>query len=275
MTNHQTTPSGSGWKRPLAVIIGLIAVIALLAGAWMTFSPGGSSTLFGQGSGEGSGAEIEAQEEDPDRITVAAPEPEEEFTAEDEDTYEGPEAEELISTGVCDEYEKPDIEMHADQVDRLGEAPIDASYDGAGICIPELNIFSPLIATDTNGVELILPEPPSTTWYERTVPVGSDEGRSLLASHVNFGHGSAAPFSQLHKIEKGTPIIVRDFEGEDHAYRATEITVYDQQALPDELFSSEGDHELVLVTCSGPTVERGDEAYFLYNLVVIAEPIEE
>lgn len=210
-----------------------------------------------------------------------APVPETEFSAADQDTYTGTTIDDYIEqlvldsqTGntVYDHMADPDMAIHGDQADRTGITHIDANFDGAGVWIPSLDIVSPMISTDHNGVELILPEPPSSTWYNQTAEVGADEGNTMIASHVNWGHGDDAPFSQLHKIDKGAPIFVRDFEGNDVPYVVTEIEVYDQQALPDDLFSLEGDHQLQVLTCSGPTIERGGERYFMYNLVVTAEP---
>ena len=212
-----------------------------------------------------------------------APMPEHEFSADDPDTYEGVTIDDYIeqlalesqtNDTVFDHMVTPDMAIHGDQADRTGISHIDADYEGAGVWIPSLDIESPMISTDHNGTELILPEPPTSTWYQQTAPVGADQGNTMIASHVNWGHGDDAPFSQLHKIDKGAPIFVRDFEGNDVPYVVTDIQVYDQQALPDELFSLEGDHKLRLLTCSGPTIERGNELYFMYNLVVTAEPYE-
>lgn len=212
---------------------------------------------------------------------AAAPEPEYTFSSSDPDTYSGTTIDDYLrqlardsqtNNTVYDHMDDPDMEIHGDQADRTGMTHIDADFEGAGVWVPSLDIVSPMISTDHNGTELILPEPPSSTWYNQTAEVGAEQGNTMIASHVNWGHGDDAPFSQLHKIEKGAPIFVRDFEGNDVAYVVTEIEVYDQQALPDELFSLEGDHTLRVLTCSGPTIERGDERYFMYNLVVTAEP---
>lgn len=178
----------------------------------------------------------------------SAPMPETTFTKTDPDTYAGPtgkEAERLI-----------------------------ADLSGPMVSIPSIDVGAELVKTGAVNGWLTLPEPPAATWYEKTVELGSEQGRTLIASHVDSGFGDQAPFSRLHSIEKGAPIFVRGLDGKMHSYRATDIQVYERTALPDNLFSRSGRHELVLVTCSGPTVTSGEAAYYLYNLVVIAEPIQ-
>lgn len=224
-----------------------------------------------------------------------APMPEEEFSADDPDTYTGDDIATLIAEGrlfedLPDAGEvDPEMSYHgtdgepmsySDFVQQYSNSNggngdiVYPSFTGAGVTIPSLGINSPMIATDHNGAELVLPEPPASTWYQQTAMPGADQGNSLIASHVNWGHGEYAPFSQLHKIDKGAPVFVRDFEGGEHAYVVTDIEVFHQTALPDSLFDQSGEHQLKILTCSGPTIERGGEAYFLYNLVVTAEPVD-
>lgn len=147
--------------------------------------------------------------------------------------------------------------------------------DGPVVAVPSLEMQSELISTGAKDGYLVLPKPPRATWYEKTAKLGADEGRTLIASHVDSGLGSAAPFSRLHKIEKGAPIQVRGDDGILREYKAKSIKLYERQELPNDLFRTTGDHELVLVTCSGPTIDAGEAAYYMYNLVVIAEPIDD
>ena len=144
---------------------------------------------------------------------------------------------------------------------------------GPMVRIPSLALEAELTQTGAKNGYLELPNPPKATWYNKTAMLGAEEGRSLIASHVDFGQGDAAPFSKLHRIEKGAPIQVRDLDGTLRNYKATSINLYERQELPKDVFRTTGKHELVLVTCSGPTINAGEASYYLYNLVVIAEPI--
>lgn len=146
--------------------------------------------------------------------------------------------------------------------------------EGPVVAVPSLELQSELISTGAKDGYLILPKPPLATWYEKTAKLGANEGRTLIASHVDSGFGDAAPFSRLHKIEKGAPIQVRGDDGVLREYITKSIKLYERQELPDDLFRTTGAHELVLVTCSGPSIDAGEAAYYMYNLVVIAEPLE-
>lgn len=142
---------------------------------------------------------------------------------------------------------------------------------GPVVAVPSLGMQSSLVATGAKDGWLVLPDPPLATWYEKTSWPGAQAGNTLIASHVDYGHGEDAPFSQLHKIQKGAPILVRDFEGKLHTYKTTSIEVYERQGIPPNLFTTTGKPQLVLVTCSGPTIGAGEASYYMYNLVVTAE----
>lgn len=178
-------------------------------------------------------------------VPASAPLPEKLFSAADPDTYQ--------------ESSLPKKEKKFE----LGEGPL--------VAVPSLGMQSELVATGAEDGWLVLPDPPKATWYEKTSVPGASKGSSLIASHVDYGHGDAAPFSRLHKIQKGAPIVVRDFEGKMHKYKASSIQVYERQGIPPELFKTTGKHQLVLVTCSGPTINAGEASYYMYNLVVVAE----
>lgn len=143
---------------------------------------------------------------------------------------------------------------------------------GPRVTVPALKLEAPLTKTNEKDGYLDLPKPPRAAWYEQTVPLDADQGRTVIASHVDSGYGDAAPFSRLHNIEKGTPVVVRDFNGVEHTFKAVSIKLYERQDVPDSIFDVNGKHQLVLMTCSGPTIESGRAAHYLYNLVVIADP---
>lgn len=145
---------------------------------------------------------------------------------------------------------------------------------GSFVAVPCIGIDAPLTQTGAKDGWLTLPDPPWATWYERTAPVGSSKGHSLVASHVDSGQGAAAPFYQLHRISKGDTIYVQNEAGERFEYRAKTLKVHEREEVPKEYFSPLGDPTLVLVTCSGPTIDSGDAPYYLYNLVVTAELVK-
>src|SRR5699024_1432558 len=140
-------------------------------------------------------------------------------------------------------------------------------YDHA-VIIPALDIISPMTTTGNNNGWLDLPDPPYSTLYDQSAPIGSEEGASVIASHVDYGQGKDATFSSLHKIEKGTPDIVRDHD-EYAIYTADAIELFTREGLLDNIFRQDGDATGYFITCSSPVIDDGSERpYFENNLVV-------
>lgn len=174
-----------------------------------------------------------------------APEPEAFFTPEDPDTHNALSVEEAV------------LLAHEQLAD----------YDN-GVAVPSLDLVSPMITTGQTGGWLELPDPPYSTRYSQTADIGAAEGASIVASHVDYGHGADAPFSVLHKIDKGTPVIVKS-DGELHVYSTEAIELFTRQGLPQEMFRLEGDATAYLVTCSGPVIDDGSRRPFYENNLVV------
>lgn len=177
-----------------------------------------------------------------------APEPAVFFDASDEDTH----------TGLT-----------------IDEAVLAASQQLAdvdnGVAVPDLDLVSPMISTGHTDGWLDLPDPPHSTFYNQTAEIGSPQGASVIASHVDYGHGEDAPFSALHKIDKGTPVIVKS-DGQLVVYKTEAIDLYTRQGLPPELFRLDGDPTAFLVTCSGAVIgENTDQPFYENNLVVATQ----
>lgn len=147
--------------------------------------------------------------------------------------------------------------------------------DGPRIVIESIEMEAKMFTTDKmDDGFLELPPPPDATWYKRTQPFGAEQGKSLIAGHVDLGFGSKAPFNRLHNIQKGAPIEVEGPDGEVHMYEASSMEVFDRNSLPEDIFSDKGEHELIIVTCSGPQINSGEASYYEYNLVVRATPMK-
>lgn len=176
--------------------------------------------------------------------TVSAPEPAVTFSSSDPDTYAGA-------------TEGPGLE----------------AIIGPAVALPSVNVLSALTQTDAKNGDLIIPEPPDATWYKQSAELGSKAGTSVLAGHVNFGFDQAAPFHELHRVEKGAPVYVRDFKGNEREYKVSAVNLYPWSALPENLFDTSNQSRIVLVTCSGPVQGEGNYKTFMYNLVVEAVPV--
>lgn len=194
-----------------------------------------------------------------------APMPLATFSEEDPDTIDDPQgASESHSTSSSDSESNESKESKSAK-----------QIDGPSVSVSSIGLKAPLISTTAkpNGY-LELPNPPDATWYQQTQPLGSDQGKTLIASHVDLGFGREAPFNRLHKIQKGALIDVVGLDGMEHTYKTSSLAIYPHNALPDSIFDVDGSPQLVLVTCSGPYLEIGDADYYEYNLVVTADPID-
>jgi hypothetical protein len=98
------------------------------------------------------------------------------------------------------------------------------------------------------------------TWWG--AKVGAAQGAVLLSGHVNW-KGSKGPFDELWRLKAGQDVEVADTAGGRWVYRVDEVVTVHKDNLAaqsDKLFSQEGPHRLVLVTCGGEYV-GGTEGY--------------
>lgn len=96
------------------------------------------------------------------------------------------------------------------------------------------------------------------TWWG--AGLGADRGVTLLSGHVNWG-GRTGPFAELWQDRPGQEITVTDQAGQRWVYRITDVVTLHKDELPrhaERLFSQEGRHRLVLVTCGGDYVGGTD-----------------
>ena len=130
-----------------------------------------------------------------------------------------------------------------------------------------------------------LPDAPAAVRYDPSAPLGSPQGKTVIAGHVDYSPGtlSAAggelsPFGHLHQIRPCENITATDDAGHAHTYAVTDLyTVPQAQIDSTGIFTRSGAPGLVLVTCSGPSVgDVGNTIGFSYqyNLVVEATPVK-
>ncbi|WP_326837607.1 class F sortase [Amycolatopsis rhabdoformis] len=92
--------------------------------------------------------------------------------------------------------------------------------------------------------------------------LGADHGVTLFSGHVNW-KGHTGPFDQLWQVKQGQTVTVTDTAGGRWSYRVDEVRTIHKSGLAGEsarLFSPDGPHKLVLVTCGGDYV-GGTEGY--------------
>lgn len=102
---------------------------------------------------------------------------------------------------------------------------------------------------------------------------GAETGTALLAGHVDW-YGSIGPFDELWRQRPGDVVSVRGPDGHRWDYRVVDVATVHKRDLATRaptLFSQDGRHRLVLVTCGGDYL-GGTDGYS-DNRIVTAEPV--
>lgn len=203
-----------------------------------------------------------------------APLPLYDFDADSEITFDGLDHSYALSGVHWDNYCQDNDEMPKAQTWTNVETILETG--DPVLLIPSICVATPVGESGMNAEGLLtLPDPPYATHYEKSAEFGASQGNAVVASHVDYNYGENAPFSRLHRIEKGAPIVVVEPDGTRHDYVASSNAIYEMQELPDSVFQNDGEHTLNIVTCSGSTLtNEHNEAFYEYNLVVSAELVD-
>jgi sortase (surface protein transpeptidase) len=139
------------------------------------------------------------------------------------------------------------------------------------LLIPSLSVDSRVVQVgleDDGSMEV--PAVSDAGWYLHGVRPGHGEGSAVIAAHVDYG-GRPGVFFELRRLEVGAEVVVVDEAGDEHRFVVTERFQVDKDELPiPELFRSEGQPVLTLITCGG-AFDRGARHY-TDNIVVRAAP---
>lgn len=126
------------------------------------------------------------------------------------------------------------------------------------ICIPSTKdvIYYHNVGTHTykGNLNMSIPSTFSAGLLKNTAPVGSAKGTSLFAAHVVYKGGVPGPFYDIPKVRSGADIIVRDMKGRNFLYRVYRTQKVDKDVLPDELYNTDGQAQIALVTCTGTVI---------------------
>lgn len=108
-------------------------------------------------------------------------------------------------------------------------------------------------------------------WYRYSAAPGADEGRTVIAAHVDTRTEGLGPFARLRQVGRSDRVVVTDRTGAEHQYRVISRRTLPRSELPvREVFARGGAHRLVLVTCGGAYDARNG---YRDNVVVLAEPV--
>lgn len=150
------------------------------------------------------------------------------------------------------------------------------------LAVPAAHITVPVsVSSDLSA----LPPAPATVRYRESAKIGASRGKTIIAGHVDHGPGvlsaqggELSPFGHLHTVEPCSHVYVSGPDARTHEYVVTDMYTVPQEQIEDTgIYSTRGKPELVMVTCSGPSVgDTGSRAGFVYryNLVVEAQPVK-
>lgn len=121
--------------------------------------------------------------------------------------------------------------------------------------------------------ELVVPESAAEVgWWDGSAYAGDPFGNTVLAGHVDDPNGRGF-FGALLSTKEGDSIEISN-GAESLLYEVTRIDEIDKDALASstDAFSQRGEHQLVMITCSGDW--QPDLHSYANNTVVFAEPVD-
>ena len=93
----------------------------------------------------------------------------------------------------------------------------------------------------------------------------------MLAGHIDSATRGAGALKVLLDLEENDIVAVTGSNGTVADYRVLERAATPRSALAPGLFTREGPHRLVLITCGGAFDK--DTGHYADNIVVVAEPL--
>lgn len=133
------------------------------------------------------------------------------------------------------------------------------------LTIPALNINAPVVSVAT-GPDGVLHPPADVTqigrWAGGAAP-GDPDGTVVLTGHLDSRTGGKGALYSVGRARPGQEITVGDT-----TYNVTAIRSYSKRVLPADIWSTNGQHRLVLITCGG----KFTDGHYESNVVVYALP---
>lgn len=176
---------------------------------------------------------------------------------------------------------RPASEFRAQSCDLSPQTPAKLPAGGQ-LTVPSISVEVP-VGVSANLSDL--PDAPQVVQFDESVPLGSKQGKTVIAGHVDYmpnpidlGATKLSPFGQLHTASPCDHIYAATADGVQHEYVLTDMYTVAQEQIEDSgIYTDSGTPAIVLVTCSGPSVSdaRGDDLFaYQYNLVLEAVPVE-
>ena len=144
-----------------------------------------------------------------------------------------------------------------------------------GLAIGALGISLPVEAVGVreDGQMEIPPAAEVAGWYRFGAAPGDPEGTAVIAAHVDsVASAGLGPFAKLGDLVIGDTVDVTTADGSVVSYAVTgRSSVAKPEVAWGDVFTRDGAHRLILVTCGG--VWHEDRRSYSDNVIVTAEPI--
>jgi LPXTG-site transpeptidase (sortase) family protein len=119
--------------------------------------------------------------------------------------------------------------------------------------IPKIKVDAALdyVGITSNG-ELGVPAgPANAAWYDQG-PRPGDTGSAVIDGHFGYKDNIPAVFDNLHDLQIGDKIYVKDVKGLTTTFVVRQLRTYgSDEPAPDVFHSSDGKAHLNLITCQG------------------------
>lgn len=154
--------------------------------------------------------------------------------------------------------------------------PAEQVVPPTGLAIDALGISLPVesVGVQADGQMEIPPAAEIAGWYKFGAAPGDAEGTVVIAAHVDsIASAGLGPFAKLGDLAVGDAVRVTTADGATVTYAVTGRSNVAKPEVPwGQIFTRDGGHRLVLVTCGG--VWHQERRSYSDNVIVTAEPIE-
>ena len=158
----------------------------------------------------------------------------------------------------------------------LASAAVTEPVPPVGVALPTLGVDVPIdpVGVEADGQMEIPPLAERAGWYRFGAAPGEGAGTAVVAAHVDsVASAGLGPFAKLRDLAVGDPVDVTLVDGRVARYAVAGITAVPKPEVTwDDVFTRDGGHRLVLVTCGG-TFQRAAGSY-TDNVIVTATPVE-
>lgn len=161
----------------------------------------------------------------------------------------------------------------------VAAATLPPAADVAGptsVAIDALDIALPVepVGVRPDGQMEVPPAAEVAGWYRFGAAPGDAEGTVVIAAHVDsVASAGLGPFARLGDLAVGDTVRVAAADGSVVTYAVTgRSSVAKPEVAWADVFTRDGGHRLVLVTCGG--VWHEDRRSYSDNVIVTAEPAE-